>query len=276
MTTRKLPAPVGGPVRCRGVAAQAEGSKARRVRRGSMPPEIGSRAALAKSSPRACAARSGRSSASATAMTATSYHPASMALRRVAAQAEAGQATTIGMLLDGLGSAGVPLAVVLLALPSLLPIPVLPTGPVAGTLLILIGVEFGLGARRLRLPGVLLRIGLPRNALAAVFRRALPLVERVERWLRPGRVRWLTGAAARPLLGASIGLLGLALIPPVPFGNQPPGIALILLGLGLLARDGLAVLVALCLGLLALAWVLAISAGTVYALHLAAVALGWW
>jgi len=209
-------------------------------------------------------------------MTATSYQPASMALRRVAAQAETGQATTIGMLLEGLGSAGVPLAVVLLALPSVLPVPFLPTGPVAGALLILIGVEFGLGARRLRLPGMLLRIGLPRNLLAAVFRRALPLVERVERWLRPGRLRWLTGAAARPLVGASIGLLGLALIPPVPFGNPPPGIALILLGLGLLARDGLAVLVALCLGLLALAWVLAISAGTVYALHLAVVALGWW
>ena len=199
-----------------------------------------------------------------------------MALRRVAAQAEAGQATTIGMLLDGLGSAGVPLAVVLLALPSLLPIPVLPTGTVAGTLLILIGVEFGLGARRLRLPGVLLRIGLPRDALAAVFRRALPLVERVERWLRPGRVRWLTGAAARPLLGLSIVLLGFSLILPVPFGNPPPGIALILLGLGLLARDGAAVLVGLCLGLLALAWVVAISAGALYALHLAVVALGWW
>jgi len=199
-----------------------------------------------------------------------------MALRRVAAQAEAGQATTIGMLLDGLGSAGVPLAVVLLALPSLLPIPVLPTGPVAGTLLILIGVEFGLGARRLRLPGVLLRIGLPRNALAAVFRRALPLVERVERWLRPGRLRWLLGAAARPLLGLSVVLLGFAITLPVPFGNPPPGIALLLLGLALLARDGLAVLVALCLGVLALAWALAINAGALYALYLALVALGWW
>lgn len=210
------------------------------------------------------------------AMSGTSYRPASMAVRRVMAQAEVGQATTIGMLLDGLGSTGVPLAVVLLALPSVLPIPFLPTGPVMGTLLMLIGVEFGLGATRLRLPGALLRIGLPRDALAAVFRRALPRVERIERWLRPGRLRWLAGAAARPLLGVSIVLLGFALILPVPFGNPPPGIALILLGLGLLARDGLAVLIALCLGLLALAWVLAINAGALYALHLAVVALGWW
>ena len=74
----------------------------------------------------------------------------------------------------------------------------------------------------------------------------------------------------------SIVLLGFALILPVPFGNPPPGIALILLGLGLMARDGLAVLIALCLGLLALAWVVAINAGALYALHLAVVALGWW
>lgn len=209
-------------------------------------------------------------------MSATPNRPASTALRRVADQIETGQATTIGMVLHGLGPAGVPLAVVLLALPSVLPVPFLPTGPVTGMLLMVIGVEFGLGARRLRLPGALLRIGLRRAALASVFRHALPRVERIERWLRPGRLRWLTGAAARPLLGLSIVLLGFSLILPVPFGNPPPGIALILLGLGLLARDGAAVLVALCLGLLALAWVVAISAGTLYALNLAIVALGWW
>jgi len=209
-------------------------------------------------------------------MSATSHGPASTALRRVAERIDAGQATTIGMLLDDLGSAGVPLTVVLLALPSVLPIPFLPTGPVMGTLLIFIGVEFGLGARRLRLPGALLRIGLPREALAAVFRRALPRVERIERRLRPGRLRWLVGAGARPLLGVSIVLLGLALIFPAPFGNPPPGIALILLGLGLLARDGLAVLIAICLGFLAVVWVLAINLGALYALYLAVVALGWW
>jgi hypothetical protein len=209
-------------------------------------------------------------------MSAPSYRPASTALRRVADRIGAGQATTIGMALDDLGPAGVPLAVVLLALPSVLPIPFLPIGPVMGTLLMLIGVGFGLGARRLRLPGALLRIGLPRDALTAVFRRALPQVERIERWLRPGRLRWLTGAAARPLLGLNIVLLGFALLPPVPFSNPPPGIALLLLGLGLLARDGLAVLISLCLGLVALAWVVAINAGALYALYLAAVALGWW
>lgn len=209
-------------------------------------------------------------------MSATPPRPASTALRRVAERINAGEATTIGMLLDGLGPAGMPLAVVLLALPSVLPIPLLPTGPVMGTLVMLIGVEFALGARRLRLPGVLLRIGLPRGALAAVLRRAIPQVERVERWLRPGRLRWLVGAAARPLLGLNMVLLGFALILPAPLGNPPPGIALILLGLGLLARDGLAVLVGLCVGLLALAWVLVINAAMVYALFLAIVALGWW
>ena len=209
-------------------------------------------------------------------MSATPDRPASTALRRVADRVEAGEATTIGALLDSLGPAGVPLAVVLLALPSILPIPFLPTGPVMGALLMMIGAEFGLGASRLRLPGALLRIGLPRGTLVAVLRRAIPLVERIEGWQRPGRLRWLLGAAARPLLGLSVVLLGFAITLPMPFGNPPPGIALLLLGLALLARDGLAVLVALCLGVLALAWALAINAGALYALYLALVALGWW
>jgi hypothetical protein len=209
-------------------------------------------------------------------MASQSYHPASTALRRVAALLDAGQATSIGMLLDAFGSAGMPLAVVLLALPSVLPIPILPTGPVTGALVMVLAVQFGLGARRLRLPRPLLRLSVPRLALAAVFRRALPLVERLERGLRPGRLRWLTGGMARPLLGTAIFLLGLAVAVPVPFGNPPPGIALILLSLGLLARDGLAVLAGLGVGLLALVWVVALTAGTLYALRYAIAALGWW
>lgn len=209
-------------------------------------------------------------------MARQSYHPASTALRRVAALLDAEQKTSIGALLDALGSAGMPLAVVLLALPSVLPVPILPSGPVTGAIVMVLAVEFGLGARRLRLPGPLRRVSVPRLALAAMFRRALPLVERLERLLRPGRLRWLTGAMARPLLGTAIFLLGLAVAVPVPFGNPPPGIALILLCLGLLARDGLAVLVGLGVGLFALAWVVALTAGAVYALGYALAALGWW
>lgn len=202
--------------------------------------------------------------------------PASTALRNLEAIVDAGERTTIGALLAGLGKAGLPLALVLLALPSVLPIPILPTGPVTGTLIALLAVDFGLGARQVRLPGFLLRLAAPRRALASVFRRAVPLVASLENRLRPGRLRSLTGAAARPPLAVLIFLLGVTVVMPVPFGNPPPGAALILLGLGLLARDGLAVLAGIVVGVFAIAWVAAVSAGTFYALRATLAAFGWW
>jgi hypothetical protein len=94
------------------------------------------------------------------------------------------------------------------------------------------------------------------------------LVERVNPWLEwadgftAPRLSLLTEPAALRVIGAVCLVLSIVLVLPVPLGNMLPGIALCLIALGVLERDGLWIIGGLAVGALALliAW------GVVYAL----------
>lgn len=173
---------------------------------------------------------------------------------------------SLGELLDTLGPAGFALAIVVLAVPSFVPVPFLPTGVVCGALLVLLAPQMMNGrTRRVWVPDQLRRRAVPGGALGAALRRAVPALARVEGWLRPGRLRALAGARARPLMAALVLLMGLTLIVPVPLCNTPPAAALIILAAGLSARDGGAVLAGLVAAVAAMAWVAALSWGVILA-----------
>lgn len=71
--------------------------------------------------------------------------------------------------------------------------------------------------------------------------------ERAERWLRP---RWtgLSHASTRVWWALWIALMGALIFLPLPLGNLLPGTSLMLLSLGWLFRDGLALLVSAATG----------------------------
>jgi hypothetical protein len=111
-----------------------------------------------------------------------------------------------------------------------------------------------------RLPAWLARRPVPRQLLVHVVRRGVPVVRRIERWTRP-RLRGLAtgiGATAGYLV---IVFLGLLVTLPIPFGNGLPGVAIVVLTLGLARSDGLVVAVGHAIALVATT----ISAGFVAA-----------
>lgn len=185
-------------------------------------------------------------------------------LGTLAARLRARPETTIGELLDGLGPAGFALALLVLAVPAFVPVPLLPTGVVCGALLALLAPQVArVRARRIWAPASLRRRGVPAAALAAALERAGPVVARVEAWLKPRRLRLLSGAAGRLLTGIVLLVLAVALAVPVPFGNAPPAAAIVALAVGLATRDGVALLAGLGLSAAAVAWVAAVTWGFV-------------
>lgn len=160
---------------------------------------------------------------------------------------------TVETAFERLGPEGVGLALVLLTLPTLLPIPG-PIGMTFGTLIAVVAVQMMAGGRGLWLPPAIRRRPVPRPLMRKAIAAALPWFARVEGALRESRLAPLAGPRARPLLGVPVLLLGLALVLPIPLGNVAPAVAVIALALGLMARDGLAIAVALALAALALAW----------------------
>lgn len=77
--------------------------------------------------------------------------------------------------------------------------------------------------------------------------------ERGNRWLRP---RWALCShdRTRALWGVWIALMGLVIFLPLPLGNVLPSLSLILLSLGWMFRDGLALLLSTATGLAAVAY----------------------
>lgn len=153
------------------------------------------------------------------------------------------------------------LLVVLLGLPNCLPMPP-PIPLVCGLLLALVAAQLVAGRPTPWLPQALLRRSIPQDAVERAVARALPTVQRLERWSRPRIATFETPLALR-IIGLVLTALALGLLVAAPLiGQIPLGIAVCLVGLGLVERDGVLVIV----GMVAGAVGLALSLGFVYAI----------
>ncbi len=154
--------------------------------------------------------------------------------------------------------------VVLLGLPNCLPMPP-PIPTVSALLLILLATQ--IAARRTEpwFPRAVLKSSVAQADLRRAVGHALPLVSVLERWSRP---RWhvfdpLTGAVLSALLLVTMALGMLTAAPLI--GQVPYGLAVCLIGLGQVERDGILVMSGLVVGLAGAA----LSAGFIYGVWLA-------
>lgn len=85
--------------------------------------------------------------------------------------------------------------------------------------------------------------------LTGVLRRLIGLVTRVS----TSRLLVLTSPRALPFIGAFAAIMGAAMLVPIPFTNTLPSIALALVSLGVLNRDGVLLILGFITGLLGVA-----------------------
>nr|WP_210484569.1 exopolysaccharide biosynthesis protein [Microvirga antarctica] len=150
--------------------------------------------------------------------------------------------------------------IVLLGLPNCLPMPP-PIPLICGLLLALVAVQIIVGRATPWLPDVLLRRSIASVDVERAVARAMPAFRRLERFSRP-RMTFLDNPIASRLMGVVILILALGLLFAPPFvGQIPLGIAVCLVGLGLVERDGLVVAGGLIVGSVGLT----LSLGFVYA-----------
>lgn len=160
---------------------------------------------------------------------------------------------SLGDMVDALGEAGLGLTILMLALPSFIPIPGLPTGFIFGTALAILSLQIMIGADRLLLPQWLRRRSLPKGPVVTGGAWVAPWFRRVEWMLRP-RLSFLSGRLAQFILAVPIFVHAVMILLPIPLGNQLPALAVIVFAFGLIERDGLAVMIGWVLTVLAVAW----------------------
>lgn len=174
---------------------------------------------------------------------------------------------SLGETIEVMGSSSIAFTILVLALPALTPIPG-PFGLVFGTCLAMVSLQIIVGVRHLKLPRFVGRRRMSAKTIALIVRHSAPVITRVERWLRPGRMPTLTGRAAKQLLGLPVLLMAVAVALPIPFGNLLPVLALVIIAMALLEEDGLAAAVGVGVSMLALG----VTAGLLYG---AVAAAGW-
>ena len=169
---------------------------------------------------------------------------------RDAADALTGEPVALSHLADVHGSAARGTLLVLLSVPCVLPVP--GVGNVLGLGLVLMALAMWRGQASHQLPSRVAGWQMPSHWAQRVLGLLARFYSLASRW---SRERWLHLVdGPQGWLAPKVGLMGALIFLPIPFGNVLPALALSLLGLGLVFRDGLAVLAAMLAGGAAVAY----------------------
>jgi hypothetical protein len=179
------------------------------------------------------------------------HHPdlSILDLFRNVAELSGGERITIGDFLHGLEDRATAALILLFALPNVLPTPP-GTSTVLGFPLLILCAQFALGLPPW-LPRFITRRSVNRIDFQKMLTRAEPWHNRAERFLKP-RVALLSSYVVERIVGVLGLVLSIVLVLPIPLGNMAPATALCLISLGLLAADGIFILVGIAAGMVSL------------------------
>ena len=158
-----------------------------------------------------------------------------------------------------LGPGAVPLLLIILSLPHMLPIVIPGTGIASAVPMVCLAAGLLRGRQRLELPAWVGRRRLEFwycDKLLSALDRLLGWVERFS----PPRFDHLLGKGMRVGIAGAILLMVILIVLPLPAGNPPAAAAVVAFAVGLLRRDGLLILVGHAIGVIAVAWNVAIAA----------------
>lgn len=154
----------------------------------------------------------------------------------------------ISDLLVALGDRATGALIFIFAFPNVLPTPP-GTSSILGAPLIFLAAQLMLG-RAPWLPAFVANRSMARSDFALLVKRIVPWLQRAESLLRP-RLSSLALPPMEYLVGFLSLLLAILLVLPIPLGNVLPALAISLLALGVLERDGVWVLAGLAVAVAA-------------------------
>jgi hypothetical protein len=164
-------------------------------------------------------------------------------------------------MVDALGERGFGVLLILLALPNCIPFPGVPgVSFVTGMAIFYIAIQLILARDEPALPAWLNRKSFTRGQLAGFIEKTNPLLRWLEKPVRPRLPSMVSGSGER-IIGVVAMIHAVTLALPIPMGNLPQGIALILLALALIELDGLMAIFGYLASIAAVAWLIAVVLG---------------
>lgn len=164
----------------------------------------------------------------------------------------------LGDLVSSLGDRAFGLLMLIFALPNAVGLGTIPgLSTVFGLPQAIFAVQMIVGLQKPWLPRFLMEKSLSAEDFRSIVSKAHPQLSRFELMLKP-RLEALTSPLAERVLGIVFLILAVIVALPIPLGNWPPAIAMAVISIGLVERDGLFVSIGLVVGVVAIAVALAV------------------
>ncbi|MGK0176518.1 MAG: hypothetical protein ACJAT5_000336 [Lentimonas sp.] len=160
---------------------------------------------------------------------------------------------SIGELMEAVGDKGFGLLLVILSLPSALPIPALGYSTLFGICMAIIAVQIFIGRTQVQLPKRLKKIRIPLKLVKSITGFALHFLKRTEKLIKP-RQRWIHSKLGHSVLSITIFVMALFMMFPIPGTNTLPAMAIFVIGISIAEEDGLIAILAVLLSILAAAF----------------------
>ncbi|PCJ97481.1 MAG: hypothetical protein COA45_09425 [Zetaproteobacteria bacterium] len=167
-----------------------------------------------------------------------------------------GETVSIDDLLNAVHERGFGLLLLILSIPMALPIPVPPgINVLLASPLILLTAQQAIGRHTVWLPTWMRKKTIKRKKMSAMIQTILPWTARIEKLIKP-RLEFVTLGLFSHLIGVFGLIMALTICVPLPLTNTVPSLGIALMAVGVITRDGLAVLAGAMIGML---WVVALS-----------------
>lgn len=167
---------------------------------------------------------------------------------------------TIGDLSAALGSRAFGITMFIFTLPNAVPLPLPGVSTLTGIPLMFFAAQLFIGRQTVWLPDWIARRSIGADRLKTALNYAVPRMKKVERFIKPRHERFTHGPYRR-FAGALIIIQAALIALPIPLGNFPPGLAMMLLALAITERDGRLMMIGWGASLLAIIYVLTLISG---------------
>ncbi|MCH2037048.1 MAG: exopolysaccharide biosynthesis protein [Rickettsiales bacterium] len=139
------------------------------------------------------------------------------------------------------------LFIIFCAIPAL-PIPAQGIATILALPVMLLALQLIIGKDEIWLPQFIRKKSVGSGKVIKVTRMALPLMKRFEYLSRP-RLLFMTRPLMERIIGVFVLLSSISMAMPIPFSNTIPSIGIVIMSLGMIEKDGLAIMGGMMIGI---------------------------
>lgn len=155
---------------------------------------------------------------------------------------------TLGHIMDAMHERGFGVLIILFSLPMAIPLPVPPGINLLFSLpLLFLTFQQIYGAKRPYLPAFIQEKQINHEKLSAMLEKGKPWMDRLSIFIKP-RMGFMTSGVISHFIGIFGFVFALCVCVPIPLTNTVPSFAILIMAVGVLMRDGLAILGGMVIG----------------------------